>query len=158
MAFRQHIREKALERACKEGLKPPKSLRASDASVKKELAEGGEDLGGLERACKNMSLRAPPLWPMNLLACWTFHSKVPRRIASKFIGRWSYNQSFFAMNDPQGNPFAAPGAVHLPFPPAYHQQPFTGQQLGFPAAQFNCQGSNERARYVPFHIALTTQF
>ncbi|KAF9773004.1 hypothetical protein IL306_009243 [Fusarium sp. DS 682] len=52
-------------------------------------------------------------------------------------GRSSYNQSFFAMNAPQGNPFAAPGAVHLPFPSEYQQQPFTGQQLGVPSMPYN---------------------
>ncbi|KAK2127398.1 hypothetical protein NOF04DRAFT_1347055 [Fusarium oxysporum II5] len=40
------------------------------------------------------------------------------------------NQSFFAMNAPQGTPFAAAGALHMPFPSQLHQQPFTGQQFG----------------------------
>ncbi|KAH7474943.1 hypothetical protein FOMA001_g10809 [Fusarium oxysporum f. sp. matthiolae] len=35
------------------------------------------------------------------------------------------NQSFFAMNAPQGNPFAAAGALHMPFPSQLHQQPFS---------------------------------
>ncbi|KAF5242999.1 hypothetical protein FANTH_8404 [Fusarium anthophilum] len=39
-------------------------------------------------------------------------------------------QSFFAMNAPQGNPFAAAGAANIPFPPNLQQQPFTGQHFG----------------------------
>ncbi|KAF5682387.1 meiosis mei2 [Fusarium circinatum] len=39
-------------------------------------------------------------------------------------------QSFFAMNAPQGNPFAAAGAANMPFPPNLQQQPFTGQHFG----------------------------
>ncbi|RKK14697.1 hypothetical protein BFJ63_vAg9543 [Fusarium oxysporum f. sp. narcissi] len=53
------------------------------------------------------------------------------------------NQSFFAMNAPQGNPFAAAGALHMPFPlsapPAAF---FTGQQFGPPVMTPN---SLERA-------------
>ncbi|KAK2476947.1 hypothetical protein H9L39_12171 [Fusarium oxysporum f. sp. albedinis] len=45
------------------------------------------------------------------------------------------NQSFFAMNAPQGNPFAAAGALHMPFPSQLHQQPFSLDSI-----------SNERAR------------
>ncbi|KAK2689646.1 hypothetical protein QWA68_012027 [Fusarium oxysporum] len=52
------------------------------------------------------------------------------------------NQSFFAMNAPQGNPFAAAGALHMPFPSQLHQQPFTGQQFGPPVMTPN---SLERA-------------
>lgn len=52
------------------------------------------------------------------------------------------NQSFFAMNAPQGNPFAAAGALHMPFSPQLHQQPFTGQQFGPPVMTPN---SLERA-------------
>ncbi|ENH74581.1 Meiosis protein mei2 [Fusarium oxysporum f. sp. cubense race 1] len=44
----------------------------------------------------------------------------------------SRHQSFFTMNAPQGNPFAAAGALHMPFHPQHHQQPFTGQQFGPP--------------------------
>ncbi|KAF4336235.1 meiosis mei2 [Fusarium beomiforme] len=47
------------------------------------------------------------------------------------------SQSFFSMNAPQGNPFAAPGAVHLPFPPSYQQELFTGQQLSLPSMPYN---------------------
>ncbi|KAF4501524.1 Meiosis mei2 [Fusarium agapanthi] len=45
-------------------------------------------------------------------------------------------QSFFAMNAPQGNPFAAAGAANMPFPPNLQQQPFTGQHFG-PVASNN---------------------
>ncbi|CVL01960.1 related to mei2 protein [Fusarium mangiferae] len=44
------------------------------------------------------------------------------------------HQSFFALNAPQGNPFAAAGAASIPFPPTLQQQPFTGQQFGPPGA------------------------
>ncbi|KAF5646657.1 meiosis mei2 [Fusarium tjaetaba] len=51
------------------------------------------------------------------------------------------HQSFFALNAPQGNPFAAAGAASVPFPPRIQQQPFTGQifmdntfALGIPSA------------------------
>ncbi|KAL7767406.1 hypothetical protein ACKLNR_001707 [Fusarium oxysporum f. sp. zingiberi] len=44
----------------------------------------------------------------------------------------SRHQSFFTMNAPQGNPFAAAGALHMPFHLQHHQQPFTGQQFGPP--------------------------
>ncbi|EXK38223.1 hypothetical protein FOMG_08651 [Fusarium oxysporum f. sp. melonis 26406] len=52
------------------------------------------------------------------------------------------NQSFFAMNAPQGNPFAAAGALHMPFSSQLHQKPFTGQQFGPPVMTPN---SLERA-------------
>ncbi|KAF5580967.1 meiosis mei2 [Fusarium pseudoanthophilum] len=47
------------------------------------------------------------------------------------------HQSFFALNAPQGNPFAAAGAASIPFPPNIQQQPFTGQQFGPPPAPTN---------------------
>ncbi|KAF5984853.1 meiosis mei2 [Fusarium coicis] len=46
-------------------------------------------------------------------------------------------QSFFALNAPQGNPFAAAGAASMPFLPTVQQQPFTGQQFGPPPASTN---------------------
>ncbi|KAH7143175.1 hypothetical protein DER46DRAFT_667531 [Fusarium sp. MPI-SDFR-AT-0072] len=67
--------------------------------------------------------------------------------ASRGAGR-GRQQSFFAMNAPQGNPFAAAGALHMPFPPQLHQQPFTGQQFGPPAMTPN---SLERACKVYIH-------
>ncbi|KAF4954097.1 hypothetical protein FGADI_5524 [Fusarium gaditjirri] len=45
--------------------------------------------------------------------------------------------SFFTMNAPQGNPFAAAGALQVPFPDQNHQQPFTGQQFGPPVSTPN---------------------
>ncbi|KAK2671817.1 hypothetical protein RAB80_011896 [Fusarium oxysporum f. sp. vasinfectum] len=59
------------------------------------------------------------------------------------------NQSFFAMNAPQGNPFAAAGALHMPFPSQLHQQPFTGQQFGPPVMTPNsleraCKSNQDR--------------
>ncbi|KAF4947968.1 hypothetical protein FGADI_9963 [Fusarium gaditjirri] len=60
----------------------------------------------LERVCKNMTIR-----------------QAPRAVER---GRhWS-----FTMNAPQRNPFAATGALLMPFPEQTHQQPFTGQQFG----------------------------
>lgn len=44
------------------------------------------------------------------------------------------HQSFFALNAPQGNPFAAAGAASMPFPTSLQQQPFTGQHFGPPGA------------------------
>ncbi|KAI1019321.1 hypothetical protein LB503_009283 [Fusarium chuoi] len=44
------------------------------------------------------------------------------------------HQSFFALNAPQGNPFAAAGAASMPFPTNLQQQPFTGQHFGLPGA------------------------
>ncbi|KAF4437948.1 Meiosis mei2 [Fusarium acutatum] len=46
-------------------------------------------------------------------------------------------QSFFAMNAPQGNPFAAAGAANMPFPPNLQQQSFTGQHFGPPTVATN---------------------
>ncbi|KAF5585517.1 mei2-like protein [Fusarium pseudoanthophilum] len=43
------------------------------------------------------------------------------------------HQSFFALNAPQGNPFAAAGAASMPFPSNIQQQPFTGQYFEPPA-------------------------
>ncbi|KAF5692446.1 mei2-like protein [Fusarium denticulatum] len=51
--------------------------------------------------------------------------------APRGVDRGRY-QSFFAMNAPQGNPFAAAGAANMPFPPTLQQQPFTGQHFGPP--------------------------
>ncbi|KAG5752473.1 hypothetical protein H9Q69_000481 [Fusarium xylarioides] len=47
------------------------------------------------------------------------------------------HQSFFALNAPQGNPFAAAGAANMPFPANIQQQPFTGQQFGPPPVATN---------------------
>ncbi|KAF5642903.1 meiosis mei2 [Fusarium tjaetaba] len=52
------------------------------------------------------------------------------------VGRGRH-QSFFALNAPQGNPFAAAGAASLPFPTNIQQQPFTGQQFGPPPVSTN---------------------
>ncbi|KAJ4228503.1 hypothetical protein NW760_007813 [Fusarium oxysporum] len=96
--------------------------------LRKRLAQGTAEpvahgilgLVSLERVCKNMSLQA----------------QAPSGIDR---GR---NQSFFAMNAPQGNPFAAAGALHMPSSSRLHQQPFTGQQFGPPVMTPN---SLERA-------------
>ncbi|KAG7411460.1 hypothetical protein Forpe1208_v010539 [Fusarium oxysporum f. sp. rapae] len=73
--------------------------------------------------------------------------------ASRGAGR-GRQQSFFAMNAPQGNPFAAAGALHMPFPPQLHQQPFTGQQFGPPAMTPN---SLERACKIFTHLGIRTE-
>jgi hypothetical protein len=56
--------------------------------------------------------------------------------ASRSIERVRH-QSIYTMNAPQGNPFAAAGAFHMPFPPEFHQQQFTGQQFGPPPTTSN---------------------
>lgn len=43
------------------------------------------------------------------------------------------HQSFFALNPPQGNPFAAAGAAGMPFPSNVQHQPFTWQYFKPPA-------------------------
>ncbi|KAF5715772.1 meiosis mei2 [Fusarium mundagurra] len=65
--------------------------------------------------------------------------------APRDVERGRY-RSFFAMNAPQGNPFAAAGAANVPFPPNLQQQPFTGQHFGPPAPLWFRKVSNECAR------------
>ncbi|KAI7765388.1 hypothetical protein LZL87_007139 [Fusarium oxysporum] len=112
--------------------------------VRKRLAQGTaepvahEILGpvSLERVCKVCSALSSAA---NQLA--VNMNNMSFQQASRGAGR-GRQQSFFAMNAPQGNPFAAAGALHMPFPPQLHQQPFTGQQFGPPAMTPN---SLERA-------------
>ncbi|KAL5597341.1 hypothetical protein FOBRF1_011134 [Fusarium oxysporum] len=64
------------------------------------------------------------------------------------------NQSFFAMNAPQGNPFAAAGALHMPFPSQLHQQPFTGQQFG---PRHDSQQSRTSVQDVHSHLSIRAE-
>ncbi|PNP81339.1 hypothetical protein FNYG_05371 [Fusarium nygamai] len=67
--------------------------------------------------------------------------------APRGVERGRY-QSFFAMNAPQGNPFAAAGAANVPFPSNLQQQPFNRQHFGPPAPLWLRKVSNECARYA----------
>ncbi|TXB98678.1 hypothetical protein FocTR4_00013299 [Fusarium oxysporum f. sp. cubense] len=64
------------------------------------------------------------------------------------------NQSFFAMNAPQGTPFAAAGALHMPFPSQLHQQPFTGQQFG---PRHDSQQSRTSVQDVHSHLSIRAE-
>ncbi|CVL05540.1 uncharacterized protein FMAN_10681 [Fusarium mangiferae] len=61
------------------------------------------------------------------------------------------HQSFFALNAPQGNPFAAAGAASIPFPTSLQQQPFTGQHFGLPGTSNSLERvcKNIRSLYSP---------
>ncbi|SCO88639.1 uncharacterized protein FRV6_12766 [Fusarium oxysporum] len=84
------------------------------------VAHGMLGLVSLERVCKVCSALASATDQLAVNMNSISFQQAPSGIDR---GR---NQSFFAMNAPQGNPFAAAGALHMPFPSQLHQQPFTG--------------------------------